>query len=166
MDIVQSPLVDFGDSSGFLDVLLPHVLNAGGGQMSYNWQDSSTDSTYTVTSPGTYSVTVTGHNSCQTMKTVRVNIGTFIYNTSGNTFRVNIYPNPANDIINLEFDAGGFGSLKLEVINANGQVIHNDLIKTDGLYNEIINISGYLKGIYYIRISNKELIHVSKVIIY
>jgi gliding motility-associated-like protein len=35
------------------------VLNAGPGYLTYVWQDGSTDSTYTVTEPGIYTVTVT-----------------------------------------------------------------------------------------------------------
>jgi len=166
MDIIQSPVVDFGDINGFLDTTLPHVLKAGGGHKSYYWQDASTDSTYNVTSPGIYSVTVTGYNDCQTMKTVRVNIGTYIHNTTDNKIQVDIYPNPTNDILNLELDANGFGNLKLEILNTHGQVIYNDLLETDGLCYETINISEYLKGIYFIKISNKGLIHISKVIIY
>lgn len=37
---------------------------------SYLWQDNSTQSTYQVTSAGTYHVTVTGHNDCMSKDTV------------------------------------------------------------------------------------------------
>ena len=166
LSIIQSPIVDFGDVNGFLQVTLPHELNAGGGHPSYLWQDSSTDSVYTVTDPGIYTVTVTGNNDCQIIKTVRVNIGTYIQNFTGNDLMVNIYPNPTNDIINLEFDLEGFNDLKLEIINAQGQIVYNSKLYSDRFYKEIINISGYSKGIYYIKISNSELIHISKVIIF
>ncbi|UCH14434.1 MAG: T9SS type A sorting domain-containing protein, partial [Bacteroidales bacterium] len=166
LDIIQSPIVDFGDVNGFLQVTLPHDLHAGGGHPSYLWQDSSTDSIYTVTEDGIYTVTVTGNNSCQTIKTVRVNIGSYIQNFTGKELMVNIYPNPTNDIINLEFDLEEFNDLKLEIINSHGQVVYNSKLHSDRFYNEIINISGYSKGIYYIKISNSELIHISKVIIF
>jgi hypothetical protein len=166
LSIIQSPVVDFGDDNGYLQVTLPHDLNAGGGHKSYLWQDSSTDPVYTVTNPGIYTVTVTGNNDCRTIKTVRVNIGTYIKNFTGKDLQVNIYPNPANDIINLELDMNGFDELKLEIINSRGQVLYNSKLYSDRFYKEIINISGYSKGIYYIKISNSELIHISKVIIF
>jgi len=152
--------------NGYLQVTLPHDLDAGGGQKSYLWQDSSTDPVYTVTNPGIYTVTVTGNNDCQTIKTVRVNIGTYIQNYTGKNIQVDIYPNPANDIINIELDMDGFNGLKFEIINAQGQVVYNSKLYSDRFYKEIINISGYSKGIYYIKISNSELIHISKVIIF
>jgi hypothetical protein len=166
MSIIQSPVVDFGDDNGYLQVTLPHDLNAGAGHKSYLWQDNSTNPVYTVTNPGIYTVTVTGNNDCQTVKTVRVNIGTFIHNFTGKYLDVNIYPNPANDIINIELNLQEFNDLKLEIINAQGQVIYNSKLNSDGFYEGIINISGYSKGIYYIKISNNELIHISKIIIF
>jgi hypothetical protein len=166
LSIIQSPVVDFGDNNGYLQVTLPHDLNAGAGHKSYLWQDSSTDPVYTVTNPGIYSVTVTGNNDCQTIKTVRVNIGTYIQNYTGKNIQVDIYPNPANDIIYLELDMGDSKDLKLEIINAKGQVIYNSKLYSGRFYKEIINISQYSKGIYYIKISNSELIHISKLIIF
>jgi hypothetical protein len=166
LSIIQSPVVDFGDDNGYLQATLPHDLNAGAGHKSYLWQDSSTDPVYTVTNPGIYSVTVTGNNDCQTIKTVRVNIGTYIHNYTGKNIQVDIYPNPANDIINLELDMDGLDDLKLEIINAKGQIIYNSKLYSDRYYRGIINISDYSKGIYYIKISNSEIIHISKVIIF
>ncbi len=166
LSIKQSPVVNFGDENGYLQVSLPHVLDAGSGQKSYLWQDNSTDHYYTVTNPGIYTVTVTAYNDCQTIKTVRVNIGTYIQNFTGNNLQVNIYPNPTNDILNLEIDATEFNDLKLEILNPQGQVVYNNILYSGSTCKEIINISCYSGGIYYIRISNNELIHISKVIIF
>ncbi len=166
IDIKQSPVVDFGDNNGVLNTTLPHVLDAGAGNKSYYWQDATTNPTYTVTSPGVYTVTVTAYNDCQTIKSVRVNMPSGINNTAENTIQVKIYPNPANNILNLEIDVSGSGGLNYEILNAQGMLIYNNEIKTDRLYNETIDISGYSKGIYYIKIFNKSIIHISKVIIF
>jgi hypothetical protein len=166
MVVEQSPVVDFGDDNGKLNVDLPHVLHAGGGHASYIWQDATIDSTYNVTSAGIYTVTVTAYNGCQTIKSVRINMPSGINNAIEDVIQVKIYPNPANDILNLEIDVNGYNELKYELLNSQGMLISNSIIKTDRLYNETIDISGYSKGIYYLRIYNRNLIHVSKVIIY
>ncbi len=166
MIIEQSPVVDFGDDNGVLNTTLPHVLHAGGGHKSYIWQDATTDSLYTVTNPGIYTVTVTSYNDCQTIKSVRINMPSGIDNTAPEIISVKIYPNPANGIINLEVDVNGCGDLTLEILNAQGILMYNSKIITDRLFNETIDISGYSKGIYYLRIFNKRLVHISKVIVY
>jgi hypothetical protein len=166
LSIKQSPVISFGDVNGFLQVSLPHVLDAGAGQESYLWQDNSTDYYYTVTTPGIYTVTVTGYNECQTIKTVRVNIGTYIQNFTGNSLDVKIYPNPANDILYMEVDAAGFNDLKLEIYNPQGQVVYNNMLYSGFISRESVNISDYNAGIYYIKISNSQLIHISKVVIF
>jgi gliding motility-associated-like protein len=48
------------------------VLHAGGGYLAYNWQNGSQDSTFTVTSGGTYSVTVAGMGGCSTTDQITV----------------------------------------------------------------------------------------------
>ncbi len=73
---LPSPVIDFGDTDGVLTVDLPHVLNAGAGNKSYEWQDGSTAQSYTVTEKGIYTVTVTGQNDCQSAKTVSINLET------------------------------------------------------------------------------------------
>jgi len=47
------------------------ILNPGIFQ-SYRWQDNSTQSTYTVAAPGTYSVTVTDNNSCSATAQIKI----------------------------------------------------------------------------------------------
>jgi hypothetical protein len=166
MVIEQSPVVDFEDDNGVLNTTLPHVLHAGGGHKSYIWQDATIDSIYTVNSPGIYTVTVIAYNDCQTIKSVRINMPSGIDNTAPEIISVKIYPNPANNILNLEIDVNGSSDLTLEILNAQGMLMYNSKIVTDRLFNETIDISGYSKGIYYLRIFNKRLVHISKVIVY
>lgn len=71
------PDVNLGDTAYICngDTL---TLHAGGGYISYLWQDGSTDSTYQVTSGGPYAVTVTGPGGCEITDTVFVTETTLI----------------------------------------------------------------------------------------
>ncbi|MEN8156785.1 MAG: T9SS type A sorting domain-containing protein [Bacteroidota bacterium] len=71
--VFETPLLDLGEEyqviSGF-----EHTLDAGAGYISYEWQDGSTNQTYTITEPGVgqYSVTVTDANSCTASDQVQI----------------------------------------------------------------------------------------------
>jgi hypothetical protein len=65
-----------------------------------------------------------------------------------------IYPNPAEDIFNIEILGDFDKTLKIEVYNQMGQII---LLKTSGI-NQIntVNIDGWPYGIYFVRLINNE----------
>lgn len=48
------------------------VLNAGSGYVSYLWENSSTDSVRTITTSGTYSITVMDGNNCPSSDTITI----------------------------------------------------------------------------------------------
>jgi uncharacterized repeat protein (TIGR03803 family) len=71
---------------------------------------------------------------------------------------INIYPNPANDILTVE----GTELIKetiLSVYNLQGQLLLKQTVKQA---KEEINISGLAKGIYLLKVSNRENIKVKK----
>lgn len=55
------PVVDLGPNRS---TTVPLTLDAGSGFVTYLWQDNSTNQTFTVTTSGLYSVTVTDNNGC------------------------------------------------------------------------------------------------------
>ncbi|MEW5844697.1 MAG: T9SS type A sorting domain-containing protein [Bacteroidota bacterium] len=63
VDITVHPLpaVDLGPNRSTTE---PLTLDAGSGFVTYLWQDNSTNQTFTVTTSGLYSVTVTDNNGC------------------------------------------------------------------------------------------------------
>jgi len=74
-----------------------------------------------------------------------------------------IFPNPANDIINLtmdEFENLKIRDVKVEVYDAMGRSIQIDVIqKETSLFREMshqINISKLGSGLYFVRVINKE----------
>ena len=50
------------------------ILNAAGANSTYHWQDNSINPTYTVTSAGNFSVTVTNANGCSESDAIQVSI--------------------------------------------------------------------------------------------
>jgi hypothetical protein len=71
--VFEAPVVDLGDDYQVVNDF-QHLLDAGPGFVSYEWQDGSTDQTFLVTQPGvhTYGVTVTDVNGCVVYEEVQV----------------------------------------------------------------------------------------------
>ena len=84
-------------------------------------------------------------------------------------FNVGIYPNPAQDLVNLRIEASGLSSdeFEIEIIDQKGRVL---LRKSSKLFelnsnSELgLDISAIPEGIYFIRITNNEYNEVNKLI--
>lgn len=61
---------------------------------------------------------------------------------------VTIYPNPAKEIIHFNVETGGSESYNLQIFNTLGQIIHQDILDSQ------LNISSYMAGIYFAKITN------------
>jgi hypothetical protein len=79
---------------------------------------------------------------------------------------VNIYPNPTNGEVTLNYGIKETTNLTVTLSNINGQVIFTEQSKqNEGIYNHIFNLSQYSKGIYFLNIiTDKENI-VKKVVL-
>ena len=74
---------------------------------------------------------------------------------------VRLYPNPADDCINIEIRPENNERIFVEITNANGQL----LLKTAFTNNfQKIDISGYSKGIYLVKIISKHFVGIEKII--
>ncbi len=164
--VKRSPVIDFHEVSGVIITDFPYVLIPEAGHPSYLWQDNSTDPTYTVTTPGEYSVTVTADNGCTTSKTVNVVNETGVEETGEDPFRLRVYPNPARNLLMVEIDTRETDDVIIGFYNSEGSLIFNDRAARGSYYSRHIDISPYPQGIYYIRFYNSEISRVSKIVIY
>ena len=78
---------------------------------------------------------------------------------------LNIYPNPSNDIFNIEFTSSSKQSLEVRIINIIGEVVYTkNLEQFVGEYNKQVDLATYTKGVYFLEIEtdngvvNKKLI--------
>jgi len=75
--IFETPALDLGDPYQVINGF-EHTLDAGPGYVSYEWQDGSSDQTFTITEPGVglYWVTVTEANGCTAYDEVTIMLAT------------------------------------------------------------------------------------------
>ena len=64
-----------------------------------------------------------------------------------------IYPNPGTGKFNLDF-TGLKGDYKLEIYNLAGSLIKSEIMKLNGDDSRNLDISGYEKGMYMVRLTN------------
>ncbi len=162
---LPSPVIDFGDLNGVLSVDLPHLLDAGSGNKSYEWQDGSTGQSYTVTENGIYSVTVTGQNNCQSEKSVSINLETGIGENLADGVDVSVYPNPGNGLFYVKINGTVRDDMILRLINNQGQTVYIRQFTTNSAVPESFDVQNLSRGMYHIIIQGKDLLYQGKVII-
>ena len=116
--------------------------------------DTYTGTFYLNTTTGAYEVLV--HKMSQTPVGVNEMISLNISN---------IFPNPTNDLINIEYYSSKQSKGKLEVMNLTGQVVHAENVNCNvSLNQKQISLKHFPQGIYLIRISTDEGVFSKRVI--
>jgi hypothetical protein len=162
---LPSPVIDFGDLGGVLNVDLPHMLDAGTGNKAYEWQDGSTGQVFTVTEKGNYTVIVTGQNDCQTEKTVSINLSTGTGENLSDKDDVSVYPNPGNGLFYVKINAGDQDDLVLRLINMKGQTVYIRKFSSNSAVAESFNVQNLSRGMYHIVIEGGDMMYQGKMII-
>lgn len=135
------------------------VLDAGAGNTSYFWSDSTTNQTLTVDTAGIginaafVYVIVGNHNTCFDTDTIKI---TFIDCTGIDEVLddelINVYPNPTSGLIYLNLSNVKTKINEVKILNQSGGIVFkmndNSLNK-----NLQIDISTFSKGLYFIQLS-------------
>jgi hypothetical protein len=151
-DLTEAPVGFISKEMGETMQILPGEtlsLNAWvGDDVSYEWQDGSTNSTLWVTETGEYQVTIK-RGGFAIIGTVTVEAGTVV--STGDVeeeLGVNIFPNPAQEVIYFELENFNGVQNELELLDINGKSILSKNI-TASVGN--IKISNLATGIYILR---------------
>ena len=76
---------------------------------------------------------------------------------TNNTLSFDLYPNPANDIINLRFYQDNIGKANILLFNTLGQMVYSEeLMVSESLSEHSINIENLQKGLYFLKITNAD----------
>ena len=146
----NDPVVQFNDASIYPAL---YYWDFGDGNTSTQANPSHW---YTV--DGTYTVKLKIINGCgedSTTQSVMVNSSGINENIAD--FKLNIYPNPTSDNININIDINEASSFKIELLDMIGRTLLNqdmDLFKGNNIYS--VDLSSYSKGVFFIRISDKN----------
>jgi hypothetical protein len=75
-----------------------------------------------------------------------------------NISAVNIFPNPANDVVNVSYNVVNASDVTVEIMDMTGAVVStvSDESNVQGLQNVSVNTSSFAAGVYYVNISTAE----------
>ncbi len=76
--------------------------------------------------------------------------------------KLKIYPNPASQMISIEFNESAAPVLEIQLFNALGKMLYQSEMDGSGL--QTIDLSGYEKGLYFIRIKGDDFTESGKFI--
>lgn len=139
------------------------TLNANGAS-TYTWAPGSFTLPAITETPSittVYTVTGTDVNGCVNSQTVSANVSpcSGIKTINGLNYEINIYPNPANDLVNIETS---FEKFEVTIYNAIGQLVFE---KKNDSGRLAINISSFAKGVYTIKLASAQEILTKKLIV-
>jgi len=169
--IMQNPTISInqGDTMYVNPGDFPKILSVGNTFDSYFWYNE--DSTVTGTNVqliindyGTYVINAIDADGCVAADTIYVLLPTSINSIDG--VNINVYPNPNNGEFTLNANFNTAIDFTIDMVNINGKTIYTKEFNGIKTLNEHIDVDGYAKGIYYIRISNNNFVKQEKVVIY
>ncbi|MCH8319021.1 MAG: T9SS type A sorting domain-containing protein, partial [Bacteroidetes bacterium] len=157
--------------AGLNDGTMSVSASGGTGAYTYNWVPApgAGQGTNSVTglSPGTYAVTVTDSNGCDTTYIDTILAGPVGITEFNNNVKFSIYPNPTNGQFVLEFSDQKKDNYLLEVRNIIGKLIYTqEFNNMSGDFQKQIDFSNHDKGVYFINISSSFGTRTEKIIVY
>ena len=143
------------------------IANALGGNTPYSYEWSTGENTAQITPiiNGDYWVVISDANGCvsDTSFISFILIPTYIQDL--NIDKLFIYPNPSQNVFNVEFTSLTRHNLKVRIINSIGEIVYVDNANNHvGVYRNSISLKQYSRAIYYLEIQtdngivNKKLI--------
>lgn len=153
--INPNPTVDLGTDTE-IDNGDSITLDAGAGFVSYIWSTGDSTQTITVSTSGTYSVTVTDANGCEGTGDIVISVTGINELTVANT--VALYPNPAKEYVVVNSTETEIN--QIIVYNALGKSVYTELVNNTNKVE--INTSNLSTGAYYVQIITIEGWNITK----
>jgi hypothetical protein len=111
--------------------------------------------------------TVTDVNSCSDSDTATITVDLCSGIAGNGSFAINVYPNPANGMVNVSISNATFSQMMISIVDIQGKEVFNETDKNVSKeYNKQINIEGFAKGVYYIKLNNGSDIKIQKLIVH
>jgi len=162
--VTGAPVVNLGPD---INTMRPDtvVLDAGAGFASYIWGNGTTTRRFHVQNFGRFSVLVHDQFGCSARDTITVRDATSVFPVEDFEKNLLVFPNPAQDIVTVQFDNPTLEWKRMELIHQNGSLVFSRQIETPGLVEEKFNVGILHPGVYYFRIIGTNAVVTRKLIV-
>jgi PKD repeat protein len=118
----------------------------------------ATQQTLTITQSGYYTLEASNNFGCSTMSQAYYANYTEIAEFDSNGYKyLSVYPNPADELVNISFEAADPGLLNICITDITGKVVFTqDEYISSGGNKFSLDISGLAGGLYLIRLSSEQ----------
>lgn len=138
---------DNGPSSGSIE-LSPM---GGSGQLSVVWSDSDTSQLRSGLSPGIYEVTITDELGCSVTYEYEIKLNSSIEEFD-DVISVDLYPNPADDHIQLRLELKETESVNLRLFNSLGQAVITEKTSPGRSHHVTVGLQSLPPGTYFLHV--------------
>lgn len=127
------------------------IATAGDGPYTFMWETGVETNMIFDLSKGTYEVTTTDANGCSSVAEAIIDI-----ETSNNDIpeleALTLFPNPSNELTNIDFELATANSAIIEIYNGYGQLVRQIKSNRTRKHQIDIDTSSYPNGLYFVRI--------------
>jgi hypothetical protein len=132
------------------------TLDAGQGYSGYSWSTQETTQTISVSTAGTYIITVSD-GYCEARDSINVSVDPC---TSArdklNKDVIRVYPNPCDGLVSVMLPADETSIISVQVLDVLGHIVHSEIFERIKSGSVNINLSEIRSGIYYIKIKTDK----------
>lgn len=157
-------IVDAGDNQVLITgqtITLGTDASISGGtpEYFYNWKDNSGNEystpTIAVNEAGSYYLTVTDENHCTAIDSVYVSPITSLEKNEASA-GLSLFPNPSSGMFNFRVNSPG-ENFKIEVLSAEGRVVFKRIFEvSDNPFIGTIDLAGFDKGVYHVKLISTD----------
>lgn len=129
-------------------------MTSGVSDLSFSWSNGMFTEDVSGLLPGDYSVTITTQNGCDTTYLFTVTSLDGIFDSDEGNNYLQVYPNPAESDVFVEWNFSDQGSVLIELTDVFGRVLYSSEETHEGKLK--LNMDMYAKGVYLIRCRNTQ----------
>ena len=78
---------------------------------------------------------------------------------------VEVFPSPANDLLNIRFESTEANDLEIKIVNTTGSLMYKELLPHTSFYSNTIDVNTYPSGVYFISFTSAKGTTTKKIVI-
>lgn len=90
-----------------------------------------------------------------------------VHSQEQQTIGVSVYPNPANDVVAIDYVQPDHGALVFELTDVNGRIVYSEkIVNANSTGTHLLDVSNLQSGVYLLRVNSETGSSVNRIVIY